>query len=326
MAGKSYPEKSFNLPTLLSEREQKRQNSSETFHMLIWKPKGSLLNLAMQKTLVYLRFTQHFWASPLPMQSNWWEAGNYYLDSATPKTGTDSQQTNFFCKTKVSGEEGKKKEDKVPWKDGVTWHEGWSRSKGFRQSKQGVTPTSIPKKQSPTHPDPGKEVCKHSSPPSSAGSSVHWWSCRKELWHNMCVTSSAVRREEKPCWLLSLRLHSCRHGGRNTLWGECPHSASIQLTVLTMPFTPFFIKDSGKSRMHPKELEASKDTSRVWTCKWWKSYFYTTNFHTECRNTCISTLRKGEMGICTVSVRKLFISHPFHLAATNRSKCTREPH
>lgn len=287
--------------------------------MLILKPKGSLLNLNIQKTLVYL---QHFLASPLPMQSNWWEAGNYYLDSAALKTGTDFPQTNFLCKTKVLGEEGKKEEDKVPWKGGVTWHEGLSRRKEFSQFKQGVTPTSIPKKQSPTHPDAGKELCKH----SSAGSSVHWWSWRKELWHDTCVTSSAVRGEEKPCWLLSLRLHSCRYEGRNMLWGECAHSGRTQLTALTMPFTPFLIKDSGKSKMHQKELQASHDISGEQTCKWWESYFYTNNFHTESRKTCISILRKEEMSICTVSVRKLFISHPFHLAATNRSNCTRETH
>lgn len=184
---------------------------------------------------------------------------------------------------------------------------------------------SIPKNQFPTHPDSGK-VCKHSSPPSSAGSSVHWWSCRKELWHDMCVTSSAVRREEKLCWLLSLRLHSCRYGGRNTLWGECPHSARTLLTTLTMPFTPFFIKDSDNSRMHSKELQASHDTSGEGTCKWWESYFYTYNFHTESRKSCISILRKGGMDICTASVRKLFISHPFYPTATNRSKCAKEPH
>lgn len=33
MVGKSYPEKSLNLPNLLFEREQKRQNSSETLHI-----------------------------------------------------------------------------------------------------------------------------------------------------------------------------------------------------------------------------------------------------------------------------------------------------
>lgn len=212
------------------------------FNMVILKPKGSLLNLNIQQTLVYLHFTQHFLASPLPIQSNWWEAGNYYLDSAGPKTGMDFPQSNFFCNTKVLGEVGKKEESKVPWKDNVTWHEELSRREEFSQFKQGVTLTSIPKNQSPTHPEAGKEVCKHSSPPSSAGSSVQWRSCRKELWHDRCVTSSAVRREEKQCWLLSLRLHSCRYEGRNRLWGECPHSARTQLTALTMPFTPFLSK------------------------------------------------------------------------------------
>lgn len=45
---------------------------------------------------------------------------NYYLDSAAPKTGTDFPQTNFFCITKVLGEEGKKEEDKSPGR--MVWH------------------------------------------------------------------------------------------------------------------------------------------------------------------------------------------------------------
>lgn len=91
----------------------------------------------------------------------------------------------------------------------------------------------------------------------------------------MCVTSSTVRTEEKACWLLSLKLYSCRYGGKNILWGKCPRSGITPLLITAMPFTPLFGKDSGKSRMHPKQLQASKYSSGVQTCKWWESYFYT---------------------------------------------------
>lgn len=156
------------------------------FYMLILKPKGSLLNLNIQQTLVYLHFTQHFLASPLPIQSNWWEAGNDYLDSAAPKTGMDFPQSNFFCKTEVLGEEGKKEERCV------TWHEELSRREKFSQSKQGITLTSIPKKQVSNSPR-----CSEGGLQAQLPTQLSWQLCallelqeRTVTWHLCDILSS----------------------------------------------------------------------------------------------------------------------------------------
>lgn len=202
---------------------------------------------------------------PLPMWSNWWDAGHCCLDFVVPKTGTDVPQTNFFCKTKVSGEKGKKRINYVEGCCEITW--GTSQKEAIQPDQtSGRAATSIPRNQCPTHSDPalcgGKDACKYSSPPGSAGSSALWCKSRKEPWYGTCATSSAVRTEEQLCWLLSLKLYSCRYGGKNMLWGKCPGNWITQLTVPTMPVTPLFGKDSGKSRIYPEELQASKQQLR----------------------------------------------------------------
>lgn len=72
-----------------------------------------------------------------------------------------------------------------------------------------------------------------------------------------------------------------------------------------MSFTPPFSKESGKSRMHPKEMQASKSSSRAQTHPWWKSK------PSQRQWICLFDL---------FSVMGLSVSHPFHHAATNRNE------